>query len=131
MRSTWNLSNPSSPTGSWTEREVLLAFNGPQLVVLESDGKLYLSVASDADETATRWLRSPITPAEFNALVSGTTTVRDCILKPEILVVDTDADGHSLKEFRVAPGDLSEDDLPASDSVLPDDVVAMHEAPAR
>lgn len=131
MRNTWNLGNPSSPTRTWTEREVLLAFNGPQLVVLESGGELYLSVASDADETATRWLRSPITAAEYNALVSGTTTVRNCILKPEIRIVDTDDEGRPLREFRAAPKDLCEDDLPARDSVLPDDVVAMHEATAR
>ena len=125
MRSTWQLPPDASlPLRSWTPREVLLEFNGPELMTLDCDDALYLSVASDSDDGKVRWLCARISEIELNALLLGATTVRDCILKDEILVVDTDNSGRSQAEFVVAENALSEDDLPSFRSFLPDEIVA-------
>lgn len=123
MRSTWRLPAPRHPVRTWHEKNVILDFNGPQLVVLESEGALYLSVASDEDEGVIRWLRAPITDAENRELLAREKTVLECLRKPTILVVDTDEHGHSTAEYVVPFDLLTEDDLPLAGAFVPSDVV--------
>lgn len=97
----------------------MIGFNGPQLVLVEGSDGEYLSVAADEDRHAVRWLRSLISRTELRALLAGRTTVRECILKPNIWVVDADrSTGKVLMEAKLTPDDLSDDDLPTADSYL-------------
>lgn len=126
MRPSWRLPDPLAPSHRWRDVDVLLEFNGPQLVLVDGGDGVYLSVASDESEGSTRWLRSKLSPLERKALLSGATTVREAIIKPEIWVVDTDRAGKVIMETAVAPEALSEDDLPTVDSVLPDETLEAH-----
>lgn len=125
MRSSWRLPNARVSLHDWNEKDVILDFNGPQLVLLESEGRLYLSVASDADEEFVRWLRAPISNHEYRALLAGETTVLECIRKPEILVVDTDQYGTPTAEYSVSADSLNDENLPLAGSVLPDEIVSL------
>lgn len=126
MRS-WRLPERSEPFHVWTDLEVVLSFNGPQILFVgrEDDG-LYLSVASDEGPRSTRWLRSRISRLEKSALMVGAITVRACILKPEIWVVDTNLSGDVIMEWCVGPDALTEADLPSTDSFLPEEILAEH-----
>lgn len=126
VRPSWRLPNPQLPSHRWRDIDVLLEFNGPQLVLVDGGDGVYLSVASDESERTTRWLRSRLSPLEQKALLSGATTVREAIIKSEIWVVDTDRAGEVIMEAAVAPDALSEDDLPTADSVLPDETLQAH-----
>lgn len=131
MRAGWNLPNAELATKAWTELEVLLEFNGPQLVKVRSDDRDYLSVASDEDDACVRWLRAEVSKVEYDALLRGATTVRECLLKPTVWVVDADADGLPLRQWRTPSGALHEEDLPSPLSLLPEDVIAAHRIPVE
>lgn len=129
MRPTWTQLQPILAPSEWKDLEVLLEFNGPQAVLVERDGQAYLSIASDESAGRTRWLRAPISAMERDALMNGFASLRDCIAKPDILVVDTDEAGAVAMEATVALDRLSEADLPGVDSTLPQ--VETHFAPER
>ena len=127
MRPTWKLPEERNLLiHQWTEHDVLLEFNGPQLATLISDDKLYLSVASDASDDRIRWLRAPISEMELKALLLGATTVRECILKSDILVVDTDFNGKPITEVIATPDLLSDVDLPSLGSFLPEEITSTY-----
>ena len=121
MRPTWRIHETLKPANTWRDKQILIAFNGPQLVLVGGSDGDYLSVAAGEDERAVRWLRSPISKNELEALLAGSTTVRECILKPNVWVVDVNSStGEVLMEAKVTPDDLSGDNLPAVDSHLPE-----------
>lgn len=127
MRPSWRLPDRLMPSHKWRDIDVLLEFNGPQLVLVQSGDGLYLSVASDESARTTRWLRTRISPLELKALFSGATTIRESILKPQIWVVDTNRADEVIMETMVTPDMLSDDDLPTVDSVLPDETRDAHQ----
>ncbi|MCK5801158.1 MAG: hypothetical protein KAI47_28415 [Deltaproteobacteria bacterium] len=116
---------------AWTLREVILDFNGPQLTVMDGPDGTYLSMASDEDQAVVRWLRALVSDVELEALLSGGTTVRECLLKPHLWVVDEKPDGTLRDQWRVALDDLDKEELPEPDSYLPSEFVEAHRAPVR
>jgi len=129
MRSTWPLPDNrliEMREHQWLPMEVIIEFNGPQLEIVKSGNDEYLGVASDEEGDIVRWLRSKISATEKRSLLCGETTIRDCILKPEIWVVDTRSDGSVTLEAKVSPDQLSSADLPADDSFLPDDLIRAY-----
>lgn len=127
MRATWKTPEACATCGGeWVDREVILEFNGPQLVFMSRGNDTYLSLASDEDDDRVRWLRSKVSDYELLELKLGFTTIRQCILKPEVLVVDTDHRGNVLSETAVKPDQLGESDLPGLQSTLPMEIVTAH-----
>lgn len=69
-------------------KEVLIEYNGPQLVVVtEPDGD-HLALAVDEDGAVVRWLQVPISKLEYAALLSGGQPLREAFKKPRVTVVD-------------------------------------------
>lgn len=130
MRATWKLPQERAlPLRTWTERDVILEFNGPQLTTIVCDDALYLSVASDVDHDKIRWLRTRISEMEYKALLLGATTVRECILKNDILVVDTDYNSRPIAEVAISPELLNDDDVPGLKSFLPEEITSPNKQP--
>ncbi len=127
----WDIPPSSVPAHKWTDVEVLLSFNGPQIVLVDGGDGLYLSVASDEGPRSTRWLRARISPLERQALLFGATTVRECILKSDIWIVDTNRSGEPISEAHATAEMLLDIDLPSHDSFLPNELVAAHKLVAE
>lgn len=122
MRPTWKLPTKGTPAHPWALREVVLEYEGPQVTIVDGPGGIYVSVATDADDELIRWLRAPISTVEYKALFAGAVSLRDCIRRGQIYVVDESHDGEAVEQFRISCEELTEADLPTAESYLPSDV---------
>src|SRR5205814_7183621 len=91
MRSDWVLPAQREVPWSSSDRQVknvLLEFDGPQLVVLSTPEGDQLALAVDEDDVVVRWLQAPISKLELSALLSGAQPIREVFKKPGLTVAD-------------------------------------------
>lgn len=131
MRETWRLPEQSlSLLPRFSVQHVLVEYDGPQIVtavLADTDsgepgsGGLYLGVASDDDEKLVRWILGPITSTEYKALIDGTETLRDALLKPQIFVLDADTeyDWEPRRAWICDGNQLGDDHFPGRGALLP------------
>jgi hypothetical protein len=99
--------------------QVLVEYDGPQIVTLRGAGGLYLGIASDESDAFVRWIYAPLTETELRALLEGTGTLREAVQKPRVYVVDVDHDGTPIQAWEYPGERLRDDDLPARGALLP------------
>lgn len=109
---------------TWEELYTLLEYDGPVLQVLARGGEKYLSVAVDFLPDGVRWIRSPISSTEEEALKRGAASVRSCIEGRQVWIVDSDHQGATLKSYRAEAAMLPNEALPNANSFLPSEVVS-------
>lgn len=124
MRLDWNLpSDGALGIGSWTITDVLLEFNGPQMVLIDDHGRRYLAVAADdePDSNTERWVRAPVTATEEDALREGAIGPYDVLNKASLQVVDLDPRTQQPKcLWTIERAALTEEHLPLPGARLPD-----------
>jgi len=101
-----------------SHEEVLIETDMPELVLAERQGAPWLGLLCDTDQTGTaRWLYTPLSSVERQAVLSGTVALWECFRKPEILLVDERATGADVAvlDGRRVPLEA----LPAPGFVLP------------
>ncbi|UQA55249.1 hypothetical protein [Polyangium aurulentum] len=99
--------------------QVLVEYDGPQIVTLRGVDGLHLGIASDEDDAYVRWIYAPLTETELRALLDGTGALRDVMHKPWVYVVDVDHDGVPVHAWQYPGEQLRDDDLPARGALLP------------
>ncbi|WP_437619855.1 hypothetical protein [Sorangium sp. So ce1151] len=119
MRSSWSLSEQLQTAPNDEIEQVLVEYNGPQVVTLRDSLGVKLGVASDEDESCVRWIQAYITETERKALFDGALTIRDALLKDVVYVVDVSHDGTPLRSWDYDPSRLTDADLPKRGALLP------------
>lgn len=131
MRETWHLPDqPLSSPPRFSTQQVLVEYGGPQIVtavladanaLMPGSCGLYLGVASDEEDELVRWVLGPITQTEYKALIDGTETLRDALLKPQVYVLDVDVDDDwEPRRAWICDGNqLGDDHLPRRGALLP------------
>lgn len=105
-----------------TVQEVLLEYDGPLVVLLKDQiGLRYLGVAVDESAHLRRWIESPVSDLEVTAMKCGALSVRNALLKPEMMLVDIDHYGHVVSASRLKREDAPESALPEVGAMLPSD----------
>lgn len=98
---------------------VLLEYDGPQITLATVEGVQHLGVAADECNDGVRWIYSPVTNLELQALASGSQTTRNALLKREVLVVDIDHRDQVTGAWKVPSEEIEEDAFPTVGAVLP------------
>jgi hypothetical protein len=132
MRHSWNL----PPQGMFADllsrratKEVVLEYDGPQLVILEDGPDLFLALAVDGDEEVARWIHTPVSSLEIEALTRGAEPLRTAFLKPLMILVDVDVrTGQPRQAWEIDSRSVPEDALPDRGAPLPH--TAGQESPA-
>ena len=121
MRGIWKLSEQGMVPHTIEVVNVLVEYNGPQIVLARDHEGLKLGVAADDEEESgfVRWIYAPLTNTEFKALLSGASTIRDALLKPVVYVIDFDVGDRPLCAWKYAREDLDEIVLPRRGALLP------------
>src|SRR5216683_2722956 len=68
--------------------EVLIEYDGPQVIIAQQGNAQFLSLCIDEDESGSRWLEAPLSPLEKTAMLSGALAVRDVLLKHGVVLVE-------------------------------------------
>jgi hypothetical protein len=101
-------------------KTVLVEYDGPQLAILEDGPDWFLAVAVDQDKDAVRWIQSPLSKSEYQALTRGEVSVRDALLKRKILVLaDYTYDQRLLRVWKIIRSLIPEAALPRKNALLP------------
>jgi hypothetical protein len=128
MRDTWNLAADSCLSlGGWEMQDALIDFQGPQLISVLRGGKLHVAVASDEDLGAEfeRWISARITSTELTALKERVVSIGEIFRSKELNIVDIDpARFMPIREWRVSPGSLHQDDLPGKQAFLSESLIS-------
>jgi hypothetical protein len=122
MKHAWELPKQESMTtlvSNRKVREVLIEYEGPQLEVLEEGSSQFLALAVDSDDEAVRWVQSPASQLEVQALKLGAVSVRSAILKPRILLADYSYDDRPLHVWEITKSSIPPDALPERSALLP------------
>jgi hypothetical protein len=122
MKLTWELPPQEGMVSLVSARkltDVLLEYEGPQLMILEDLNQRYIALAVDCDDTAVRWIQSPISILEFEALVRGGLSVRDALLKSRMLLADYTYDNRAVRVWEITQASVPEDALPEPGALLP------------
>ncbi len=119
MRLVWDLPAQGLAPRVYEIEHILVEYEGPQLVTLRGPDGLYIGVASDEENTFVRWIYAPISRTEFRALTDGACSLRDCLLKSEIAIVDVNHDGYAMREWLADSSILIDDALPKRGALLP------------
>lgn len=120
MRDSWALPEQMLPLSEWAPVEVLVEFNGPQLVLNCFNERLYLASASDDESGIVRWVSAPISEIELVAIRERATTIREVLLKDRVSVLDVEHDTSIIAEYEVSGSAIAEE-LPDFGSLLPAD----------
>jgi hypothetical protein len=84
------------------------------------DGQMFLGVAVDEDRSFKRWVYSPISDLELEAIKNGAEPLRRALLKDRIIVVDYSEDTQqATRTWETSSEALPDDVLPKRESVLP------------
>jgi len=103
------------PTANFTT-DVLIEYEGPQLIIVQQGHTQFLSLCVDADEARSRWLEAPLSPLEKAAMMSGALAVRDVFLKHGVILVEMP----DFKMWQLEPSGIPDEVLPEADAMLPD-----------
>lgn len=106
-------------------REVLIDYDGPQLCILEKGPERFLSVRIDEDATGTRWIQSPLSSVEYEALMLGTLSVRNALLKTEMILVEENRNEVPIRAWTLSASSVPDTALPKVDAPLPRYVRSM------
>lgn len=119
MRESWSLPSSMVEAPPFELDQVLVEYDGPQIVTLRGADGLYLGIASDEDDAFVRWIYAPLAVTELRALLEGSATLREAVQKPKVYVVDVDHDGAPVHTWEYPGAQLRDDDLPAPGALLP------------
>ncbi len=61
-------------------KEILIEYDGPRLAILEQPPDQILALCIDEDKNGVRWIQSPLSSLEYEALMRGALTVRAALL---------------------------------------------------
>lgn len=112
----------------WPAEDVLIEYEGPQLAVLCRGAQHYLALATDEDGGATRWLVTPTSKMEVEALRRGGISVRAALAKPTLLVVDyAHDDQRPLHVWEVSSQSLPDAVWPEPGALLPESVRSRYQ----
>jgi hypothetical protein len=112
-------------------RETLIEYDGPQLCIVERGSDEFVSLRVDEDDKGVRWLQSPITSVEYEALISGELALRSALLKPEMLLVEDSHDEETFRTTQVDPAKIPDAYLPKPGARLPAYVRASYASQLR
>ena len=124
MRRAWQLDSkvPNAAVRLALEN-VLVWHDEPQVATaLDATGARYLGVATDDsdDGEIVRWVYAQITNLEYQALLTGGTTVREALAKDSVIVGDFYVNGGEVSQmWRASVSDVPEDLRPTANSYLP------------
>ncbi|HSN98041.1 MAG TPA: hypothetical protein VLS89_07070 [Candidatus Nanopelagicales bacterium] len=99
--------------------QVLVEYDGPQIVTARGPRGLYFGLAADEDDLAVRWIYAPITGTELRALAAGAICTRDAISKPQVHVIDVDHHGKPLRAWACDAAQIGDENLPDPGALLP------------
>jgi hypothetical protein len=123
MRHAWNLPPQEMFADLLSRRatkEVVLEYDGPQLMILEDGPDLFLALAVDGDEEVARWIHTPVSSFEIEALTRGAEPLRTAFLKPLMILVDVDLRTGRLRQaWEIDSRSVPEDALPERGALLP------------
>ncbi|MEZ4406806.1 MAG: hypothetical protein R3A52_10060 [Polyangiales bacterium] len=97
--------------------DVLIETDGPELVLAEGHGLLWLGVLSEMLGGRAMWVYAPVSSVEKRAILAGAVELWECFNKPQVLVVDEGPDGTEV--MPLAGEHLPSAALPARGFVLP------------
>ena len=134
MKPMWNLGSESTDPVVLSRRfdVVLVEYDGPQLATfVDSAGARFIGVASDSDDTGTRWLHVPIDQSDIDSLIAKK-PMRDVFLKGGASLVDIDWEDRTIRAWEsVAALDIPEGALPVAGAPFPSwcrDMLAAEDA---
>jgi hypothetical protein len=132
VKHTWTFGQQVVPTiiAGRSVNEVLIDYDGPQLTVLRKGDDLFLAICIDEDDIASRWIQSPISRLEYDALMRGALPVRNALLKPEMILVDNLGPRES-RVWELDPANVPSKVLPKSGAILPEYVRASFQQKLR
>lgn len=109
-------------------KEILIEYDGPRLAILEQPPDQILALCIDEDKNGVRWIRSPLSSLEYEALMRGALTVRAALLKPGMVLVEYshDKDEKLQSAWELDPTQVPDDVLPDVDTLLPNYVMISH-----
>ncbi len=98
---------------------VLYEFDGPRIFTFKDrDGELNLAYWSDSDESVDRYVIVPTSEAIVNSLCRGNLSVLEALQQPRIWLCDVGEGGEIQHCQRVELGEIPNDALPASGTML-------------
>ena len=123
MRLNWD-KLPKQPSmsnlvASRKPKEILVEYDGPQIVILKDGPREFLAVATDYDDQAVRWLQAPLSELEYRALMQGALTVRDALSKSNLILADYSYSNEPLRVWEVNPSLIPDAALPQKNAFLP------------
>src|SRR5580704_11852124 len=83
--------------------ETLIEYDVPQLCILERGTDQLLALRIDEDLTGVRWLEAPITSVEYSALMAGELALRNALLKPDVILVETSHAEEIVRAWQLDP----------------------------
>lgn len=99
--------------------EVLIEYDGPQLVLLSDDRGTRLATAVDELPDGARWIEVPLSNMEVRALRTGRAPLRDLMMRDWVRVVDRDAGFNAREVWEDVPlGLVPPDAFPAPGVLL-------------
>jgi len=107
--------------------DVLIEYDGPQLIIAQQGNAQFLSLCVDEDVTGSRWLEAPLSPLEKTAMMSGALAVRDVLLKHGVVLVETKHGQPEFSMWEIEPSSIPDAVLPESDAMLPDYVLGSYQ----
>jgi len=107
--------------------EVLIEYDGPQVIIAQQGNAQFLSLCIDEDESGSRWLEAPLSPLEKTAMLSGALAVRDVLLKHGVVLVETKHGQAEFNMWELEPSSIPDAVLPESDAMLPDYVLGSYQ----
>ena len=102
-----------------TNIDTLIEYDGPYLVLLQKAVAQFLALRIDEDESGVRWLQSPISTVEYEALFSGELPLRNVFLKQDVLLVEDSHDEEPVKVWELNPSTIPDRVLPKRGAPLP------------
>jgi hypothetical protein len=107
--------------------DILIEYDGPQLIIAQQGNAQFLSLCIDEDMTGARWLEAPLSPLEKTAMMSGALAVRDVLLKHGVVLIETKHGQPEFTMWELEPSSIPDAVLPESDAMLPDYVLGSYE----
>ena len=124
MRHQWTLPKQQELLAFVQQRrikEILIEYDGPQVMLLQDHGSKYLALAVDEERYPpfVRWLQARISTFEWEALVDGILSVRGALTKPTVTIADYTHDMRPKCCWEIKLSALPERLLPEHGAKLP------------
>lgn len=121
MRYDWNLGHASMAMMPHRKIElVLIEYDGPQLAIfIDANKDRFLGLFGDLDGDTERWIHTPLSHLELEALCTTGITMRGAICKSQIEIIDYRRN-REQRLWAVVPELVPQGVLPSAGACLPD-----------